>query len=780
MRKISMLFALLLTTAAAFADALFSNGKSEWTIGVSAKADPAVISAANELANALSRVAGFRFEVSNKYSPERKIILLGTSSAKIISNYDLGLDTAMNDEEICVIKRTDPNLIVISGNTPRAVLDAAYAFLYKFIGVRFIWPGESGAFYPKLATWEIPDTLDWKWQPSIRYRGFHLCGDWYDVDNFRTWMSRNFINSTRHVTTSMPQYAFTQMIGGHIMKVTGKDMFETHPEYFSLINGERYKDNICLTSDGALDFLTDKLNKLIEHNPKAEFLHLFLEDNLNFCECPDCKKLGNVSERFYYCYNRLAKRLHEAHPEIKITPLAYSGYRPAPKGKIEASSMIEYATHDRCNNHLLSNRNCPWNVDQMKQYALWKEKGLPIGQYTYEFDIYTDKGCAQFVPLFRIIEDNVKTAVKWGHVWIIPEVSLSPGEGPETEVSAVLNRLPISFYAQMMWDSNLTVTDWLNDTCKTVWGPAWRQMVDYFSAMDFAWSAISSHTLILKHPGSQAGFITPQVEAKARRAFEEARSLLENGEETLADYPAFSRTRALEALEREEYLFERWRKLANIKRGTSEAVQTLAADAPQMAQWIGAPSRDKSRTNNDKDAWAKKGWKATITADDRAFCDAAKTAKLIYLRHPGGENPLSERAWHTVKTAVRNGATCVCTSYWKMPLDKTFGDSYAVSVVSLERVSVSSRRYKDLYDGEWLMKPNDLTKAFKEGIGACYVYQPAEPKKWEILATQYSGEGKPAIPSVFYRKFGEGKIAVACEAPSVNIMNLLQNLQALE
>ena len=39
--------------------------------------------------------------------------------------------------------------------------------------------------------WAVPTKGDWRHTPSIKYRVFHCCGDWYKRDQFLDWAARD-------------------------------------------------------------------------------------------------------------------------------------------------------------------------------------------------------------------------------------------------------------------------------------------------------------------------------------------------------------------------------------------------------------------------------------------------------------------------------------------------------------------------------------------------------------------------------------------------------------
>ncbi len=55
-----------------------------------------------------------------------------------------------------VVYRLESGDLLFTGNQSRAALHAVYAFLDRELGVRWLWPGEDGAFFLARRTWEFP------------------------------------------------------------------------------------------------------------------------------------------------------------------------------------------------------------------------------------------------------------------------------------------------------------------------------------------------------------------------------------------------------------------------------------------------------------------------------------------------------------------------------------------------------------------------------------------------------------------------------------------------
>lgn len=567
-RRTLVLLVGLLVASAATAEPLWSAGRTGWSIGVPSLADEVVQYAARELKDALDGCSGANIRLANSISPNRPTILVASMEDKVLKPYLSKLGLTASEDEQCVVKLFKSGFLVIAGNQPRATLHGVYAFLHDTVGVRWMWPGEDGVFYPKMKSFTLPAKLDRTYRPKIRYRGFHLCGDWYDVDNFRVWMARNCLNTHCHADFNKPTHlGFHATSGGHILAIYKRSVFEEHPEWFCFINGERRPSNLCFTNMECAEYVAEQIANHLSSLPTCLYYNMFAADNQEFCTCDRCKK-NSISTNVFAFRNYVARILREKYPNQKLAGLAYSSYLAPPKCSLDCMDMLQFATHDRCNHHKLEDPDCPWNRQVIKYYQHWAALGVPIGEYNYEFDIYLDKGLAQFTPFFSVIEDEAKTARKYKHFLVIPEIPLSPKEGPPIEVGSVVNRLPICFYAQALWDENLTADQFLKDTAKTVWGPAEAEMYGYFTLLDQAWSGVKMHTLIIRNPMDvAASFLKPETLQKAHAFLNGAAAKIAAAQERTETYPTYDPERAKLALDREVELLKRWEGYVGVMRG---------------------------------------------------------------------------------------------------------------------------------------------------------------------------------------------------------------------
>ncbi len=532
MKKLLLFLALVLTFAAVYADDgryLFRDGTEYWKIACRTpedSAEPAIKQAAAELNRALRLVSGAK-PAKVKYRKDAEICL--------------GIDSSLKEEEIRVY--FDGEKLQISGGSPVATLHAAYCFLQKELGVRWLWPGKDGEFMPQKSAYQVPEKLDIRHLPSIKYRGYHTCGQWYKIHEFREWMARNFINIHRHGLHAAGDSRFIHMWSDHNVRLD-KSLFKTHPEYFAEINGRRVPTQICLSNPDVDRLIYEYFAAHLRPRPYLDILSFMLCDNQEYCRCAECRK-KSVSTAWFDFYNRLTDRLKAEFPNLKFATLAYQGYIDIPANPVRNTEFVEYTTYNRCNIHKYNDPRCERNHKEYKAMQDWAATGTPMGDYAYEFDIFIGAD-PTFTPFYGMIKDTVQKTVDLKQIALIPEVGLSPKSGPD-HVTHLRDRLALYIYAQLMWDNTKTAEELIGEWCDLAYGPAAGKMKQYFAAMDQQWDSMKIHCGILGRSFGVAGhFMTPDFR-------QEMADLLLSAEKDLngAENPA---------LDFEKQLFSMWLK----------------------------------------------------------------------------------------------------------------------------------------------------------------------------------------------------------------------------
>lgn len=416
--------------------------------------------AAVELRKFLARCVGrpettFVLTRAEKLLPEGDVILLGTrSSNPLIAEIkppspDLDAASSVEAYRLDVLKRDGRRVIVIEGKGRIGTLYGAYAMLER-MGMRFFGLGEQGTVYPGRPS-EFPDTLSVFESPKFITRGFLACAPRGNVEFF-LWMARNHMNhwiAGEKNTALLKKLGLRLSEGGHVVQekflgpqleypynVVGfegdekkpadpyptSQMYlgdanhdghlsyaEVHPEWYSLQNGRRdahkrprLAANFCTSNESARKELARNLvADLVDGDYRdVDLVDLLMLDGGSWCECDDCRKQGNFSDRMLCVQNTVSQAIREARRDgrlkrnVQLSSLAYletlpPPSRPPPEDFDYENCLVTFFPISRCYAHPLADPDCSEiNLHTLKCYQGWTQgrdafyKGsMFIGEY---------------------------------------------------------------------------------------------------------------------------------------------------------------------------------------------------------------------------------------------------------------------------------------------------------------------------------------------------------------------------------------------------------------
>ncbi|MCD6360054.1 MAG: DUF4838 domain-containing protein, partial [Armatimonadetes bacterium] len=330
----------LLTAVPASALTLARDGAPAAVVVVATDATPAELQAARELADYLGRIAGCEFVVVDEGdAPAGAAVQVGPTSFAAAH----GVDTsALGAEEWLV--RTVDDALILAGGRPRGTLYAVSHFLEDVLGVH--WWSPWAESLPERANIEVGD-LDLHGKPAFRYRDIYLT---YARDDgrfaaFSRLNRQGDIPITAQYGGSM-NYGPPYHVHTFYMYAPPDKYFADHPEWYSLINGERNADRkqLCLTNQELRDFFVAKLRDYIATAwakadeaglPRPLVFDISQNDWRGACQCDKCQAIataqGSEAGPLLDFVNYIADAIKDDYPEVFIDTLAYSYTEQLPK-----------------------------------------------------------------------------------------------------------------------------------------------------------------------------------------------------------------------------------------------------------------------------------------------------------------------------------------------------------------------------------------------------------------------------------------------------------------
>lgn len=272
-------------------------------------------------------------------------------------------------KEAYIIKE-DNGDIILSGNSDRAILYSVYRFLEEFIGFRCF--ASDCETYNKLNNLEIEKDYILIQDFNFEYR------EAYFTDAFTAdFASKNMLNSNL-ADLSIRRGGKTKWYNFHHSfsdLLSPNEYFDSHPEYFSLVDGERKKEHteLCLSNPDVFNIVYNKLKTWIIDNPECEIFSVAQDEWMGHfikmaCECEKCKaiddKNGSQSGSIITFVNKLLNKLEKEFPDKLIHTFAYQYSRKTPTNVIPHKNLIVR----------LCNIECSWSKS-IKEEALLNPNG---------------------------------------------------------------------------------------------------------------------------------------------------------------------------------------------------------------------------------------------------------------------------------------------------------------------------------------------------------------------------------------------------------------------
>ena len=289
----------------------------------------------------------------------------------------------------------DKDLFIEAGNEQAAVY-AVYDFLERIIGCRYYTSEEE--YVPKDANLTVCFE-DYSFTPILEYRENY----YRDYQNKEFAEKHKMAPAEKHEGWGFWCHSFETL-------VSPDEYFDTHPEYFSLYQGERVGKNaqLCLSNPEVFDILVKNLRKHMEKHPEAKYWSVSQNDNDAYCHCEKCMAMNEEDGSPMGSVLRFVNKVAKQFPDKTISTLAYWYTRKAPK-VTRAENNVHIML---CN--IEANRGMPIETDprsaESKQELLdWKE--LCGNVFLWDYCIQFRNLVSPF-PNLRVLGPNIRFFVE--------------------------------------------------------------------------------------------------------------------------------------------------------------------------------------------------------------------------------------------------------------------------------------------------------------------------------------------------------------------------------
>jgi hypothetical protein len=345
---------------------LVEEGRSAYVIYREAGAAPSVLLAAQEVQRIVREATGVELPIVDEppAAGETPAPRGGVRMISIGNNTQsraCGIETESLPHDAFRMRTRSGNVYLLGkdfpgdnyverGWTSRGTLHAAYDFLERFVGVRWLMPGEAGEEIPKLARLALP-ALDETQNPRfpIRYiddiQDRRPPGD-KGPNTAKEWLIRQKMPSTSDGRRMDHSHFWIIMVP--------QEVWTAHPEWLAKEPGGKPRDygkhpagvKFCTTNPELVQTFADGVIEFIETRPNWRYIPISPSDGGDFCECPECLKLvrqdpyGRTSYSLVMLtfYNAVAKIVGQKYPEKGLAGYVYYNYMYPPDGQTGVSA----------------------------------------------------------------------------------------------------------------------------------------------------------------------------------------------------------------------------------------------------------------------------------------------------------------------------------------------------------------------------------------------------------------------------------------------------------
>ena len=461
--------AMVAIPAAAAPMTLVRNGKPHYVIVTQPGAIAPEQTAAKELQLWLSRVTGVEAPiVESSRRPDGPCIVVGPGPVAD-GLFPGAMSPAPAPEE--TVRMCDGKNLLLAGGRPRGTLYAVMRFLQKEVGMR--WWAPWATHVPNRRTLTVASGSK-RESPAFEYR--HPF--WYPAFD-PVWAMRHAANGFNIPLTEEQggRVDYRGFVHTFETLVPASKHFESHPEWYSLIDGKRthVHAQLCTTNPELRDFMVERVREVLAPPHQGVIASVSQNDCFNPCQCPNCKAVddaeGSHAGTMIQLVNYIAERIADEQPLAAIDTLAYQYTRKAPKTIRPRPNVIVRLCSIECS--FSQPLSAPVNASFAQDIRDWNRltDRLYIWDYTTNFGHYAGPH-----PNYFVLGPNVRFFHQHGVKGLFEQ-------GAYQGFGAEMAELRGWLLAQLMWDPNQDDRKLIDEFLKGYYGPAAAPIGQYLKMM---------------------------------------------------------------------------------------------------------------------------------------------------------------------------------------------------------------------------------------------------------------------------------------------------------
>lgn len=447
---------------------LFDEGATDYVIALHADASDSETWAAEVLQRELKAIGGAELPIVTigDVMHEKAIVVgYGPVVHGLLSHVEAPADS----DESFTYTSVGPSILIYGGKQ-RGTLYGVMDFLEREFGVRWYTPGVTHVpTRPRYAFVHVHHSD----APKIRVRN-----DFYFEAFNPIWAAHNRINGAMGYREQPGGVECYWSVHTFYPLMPPEEFFESHPEYYSLIDGKRIYERaqLCLTNPDVLRIITERIRERMRANPEYLIYSVSQNDWSNPCECDNCQAIAQREESeagpVLAFVNQVAEAIEDEFPDKYIGTLAYQYTRKPPKTlKPRDNVVIRLCSIECCFAHPLT--ECPENASFVDDIRTWSKIAphLYIWDYVVNFSHYVMP-----YPNFNVLAPNLQFFRDHNSIGIMEQAAYQSRGGEFAE-------LRMYVISRLLWNPEAEVGPIIDDFMHGYYGRAGQYVRAYFDLL---------------------------------------------------------------------------------------------------------------------------------------------------------------------------------------------------------------------------------------------------------------------------------------------------------
>ena len=485
---------------------LFSDGASDYVIALPEGASDDMRWAAGELCHYLKESG----------APELPIVDTPTFAPHAIALVPAGQEVPMVkagalSPQAFAVANLGP-VILFRGGDDAGLIYGVMTFLEKEFGVRWYTPEVTVA--PSHASYTFR-RLRMESAPDVRVRN-----DFYFEAFNPIWAAHNRCNGAMGYREQPGGVEAYWSVHTFFPMMPPSEFFESHPEYYSLIDGQRRWEHaqLCLTNPDVLDIITERLLKAMRAEPQNLIYSVSQNDWRNPCQCDACQAIvereGSEAGPVVWFVNQVAERVEQEFPDKFVGTLAYQYTRKPPKTiQPRENVVIRLCSIECCFAHHFG--ECERNAEFLQDLQGWAAIAphLYIWDYVVNFSHYVMP-----YPNFPVLGPNIAYFRDNKAIGIMEQAAYQCRGGEFAE-------LRMWVIAKLLWDPEADLDALVDDFMYGYYGRAGQHVRAYY---DLLHAQVTPETHIGLGLQPNDGLFSDAFVFEAERIFAAAKKVADN------------------------------------------------------------------------------------------------------------------------------------------------------------------------------------------------------------------------------------------------------------